>query len=908
MTLSRLRRIFRSRLRAIFRKEEMDADVGRELAFHFQQLVQEYAAEGMPLDQARYAARRTLGNASLLVEECRDQRRVAWLHDFWQDLRFGARMLRKNPCLTAITVLSLALGIGTNTAILGALGAIKGGPLPYRDPDRLMAIQTFSLKHPLPVQMASLPEFFAWRERQHSFESIGVSLANQADLEDGGTAEHLFGRLFSPELFATLGVRPAMGRLFYGEEYQADKAGTVVIITNRLWQDHFGADSAIIGKQVRLGSVLRRIVGVLPAYFPYSEERVDYFLPMVLRPPQGNTERYFQVTGRLRPGVTLGQAQADMRSIAAQLAVEFPERSQGWSVLVQPVRDFLFGWTQQPLFTLEAAVILMLIIVCSNVAGLLLARGTARAHEISMRAALGAGRGRIVRQLLTESLMLSLIGGALAIAVAHVGLTWMATATPPSGRAHLDAIPLDLRLVALNAFTAILAGIGFGLVPALVAFRSDLAAIIQQSARPSGEQRAKLRLRGALVAAQVAVAMVLLTGTGLLFKSFMRVTARELNFDANGLLSFEVRVPQFSYMRLIGVFHDWNYFELQDPPQRLLENVRQRLAALPEASSVAGISNPLVNSLVLYTLPIQPEGPHYQDPPIAAYFLITPNFFATVRTQLRGREFDARDTEDTPWVAVVNETAAKRFWPELASMDEAIGRTFTFDTTPEERPRKVVGVVRDIPTSIDLIAPTAAVYVPYMQQPPRIGPWGNLIGQMTYVVRVRGDREPLTVADAARRAVAELAPDRPISNITTVAQYTAGRLSDSRVYLLILGAFAAVAALLAAMGVYGVMSYDVAHRTREIGVRLALGASAAELIFSVGRRSFLLIAVGLAMGLAGAAALGQLLSSQLWQVAPQDPETLAACSLLIAMVAAGACYLPARTAVSLDPTAALRCE
>ena len=617
------------------------------------------------------------------------------------------------------------------------------------------------------------------------------------------------------------------------------------------------------------------------------------------------------MTGRLRSGVTLAQAQADMRSIAAQLALEFPERSQGWSVLVQPVGQFLFGWSQQPLWTIEAAVILLLIIVCANVAGLLLARGTARAHEISMRVALGAGRGRIVRQLLTESVMISLVGGVLAIVVAYVGLTWVANVAPPPGRAHLDTIPLDLRLIALNALTAILTGLGFGLVPAFVAFRADLASVIQQSARPAGDPAAKLRLRGTLVVAQVAVALVLLTGTGLLLKSFWRVTARELNFDPKGLLSFEVRVPQFSYMRAIGAFHDWNYFELQDPPQRLLENIRQRLGALPEADSVAGISTPLVNSLVLYTLPVTLEGPPPapgRDAPAAAYFLITPNFFATVRTSLRGREFDAHDTEDTPWVAVVNEAAVRRFWPELRASEEAIGKTFTFDTTPDERPRKVVGVVRDIPTRIDLIAPSAVVYVPYTQLPRRTGPWGNLVGQMIYLVRVRGDREPLTIADAARRAAAEVAPDRPISNITTVAEYTAGRLSDSRIYLLVLAAFAVISALLAAMGVYGVMSYDVAHRTREIGVRLALGASAADLILAVGRRSFALIAIGLAIGLAGGAALGQLLSAQLWQVAPQDPATLAACSLLIAAVAAGACYIPARSAVSLDPTTALRCE
>ena len=906
MTLSRLIRILRQRARSIFRKGDLDSETGRELAFHIEQLAQETAGDGLTLDEARRQARRTLGNSTLLAEECRDKRSVNWFYDFWQDAQFGARMLRKNPGFTAVAALSLALGIGSNTAILGTLDAAMHGPLPFRDPDRLVAIRTYSVENPAQTRMATLPEFFAWRERQSSFESIGVSLANQADLGGTENPEHLAGRLFSLELFPLLGVQPALGRLFVDSEYQQGPAQSVVVITHRLWQSHFAGDPAVIGRQVRLGEVQKTIVGVLPEYFPYSEERVDYFLPMPLaREPEANTQRFFQVTARLKLGVAMEQAQAEMDTIAAQIAAEYPDRNRGWHVQLQPMREFLFGWIFEPLWTLEAAVVLVLLIACANVAGLLLARGTARSHEMAVRSALGAGRGRIVRQLLTESLLLSLAGGALGAVVAAWGLSWVGTVTPPPGLSRLSEVPLNFGLVSITALVAMGTGLVFGLAPALAGFRADLAGVLQRTSRPAGDRPSGQRMRGALVAGQIAIALVLLSGTGLMLKSFWRLTGREMNFEAQGMLSFDMRVPLETFMRVVAVNRGVPYLEVINPPYPMFEEVRQRLQALPETAGVAGISHPPVNSLVLSTLPFRVDG-RPADRIDATCFLITPGFFATVKAHLQGREFQPTDANDAPWVAVVNETAVRLFWPELKSPADAIGKRITVATSSDERPREVVGVVRDIPTRSRQLAQDPIVYTPYTQQPPRTGPWGNAVGQMTFLVRTRDGRDPFTLAPAARRAAAEVAPDRPISNITAADAFA--RFNEFRSYILILGAFAGVAMLLAAIGVYGVMAHSVAQRTREIGVRVALGAASADLIRAIGRRAFVLVAIGFACGLAGAAALGQLLASQLWQVAPQDPATLAGSSLLVALVALAACYPPVSRALKMDPTAALRSE
>src|SRR5262245_44038742 len=469
MTFARFLRVARHRLFSLAKKENLDSDLSREFAFHFDQLVQENIESGMSPEEAKRAAHRALGNAELLKEQCRDQRRIGWLQDFWQDARYGLRMLRQNPGFTVIAAVSLALGIGANTAILTAMNAVLRGSLPYENQDRLLMIRTFPLNNPSQLSNASLPDYFAWKNQSRSFESIGASLSDQRDLdrsEDGTPPEHLVGKGFSPELFPILGIQPLSGRLFSESDYRPGQLASVVLISEGLWRRRFGGDSEILNKKVRLNNLPMTVIGVMPAYFPYTQELVDFWLPMSLTRPTESSARYFIVTGRLKNGITLKQAQAELDSIAAQLARDFPERNRGWGVRVQPIRDYLFGWMKPSLLTLEGAVVFVLLIACANVTGLLLARGGARRPEIAMRVALGARRWRIVRQLLTESLLLAMLGGVLGLFAARWGLSGIVAMTPPPGAARFGEIHMSFGALEVTAFTSIIAGLGFGLLPA----------------------------------------------------------------------------------------------------------------------------------------------------------------------------------------------------------------------------------------------------------------------------------------------------------------------------------------------------------------------------------------------------------------------------------------------------------
>jgi predicted permease len=630
----------------LVRKEELDSELDREFAFHLDHLIQENIDRGMRPEDATRAARRVLGNATVLQGICRDERRVSWLQDVAQDLRYGVRMLRKNPSFTFVAAISLALGIGANTAILSAIDSVMRGSLPYADPDRLVMIRTYRFQNPGQLGSVSLPDYFAWKQENHSFESIGASLANQSDLDsddDGSSPEHLIGKLFSPELFPTLGVQPLIGRVFSETDFRPGQPPSVVLISHDLWQRRFGGDRQILNQRLRLNGQPVSVIGVMPQYFPYSEEKVDYWLPMTLVRPTENTARVFIVTARLKSGVSLQQAQADLSSIAEDLAVDFPERNNGWGVRVQPLREFLYGWTKPALLTLETAIVLVLLIACANVAGLLLARGAARAPEIAMRVALGAGRWRIIRQLLTESVLLAFVGGTLGLVVCRWGLSGIASMVPPPGAPRLAEFTITFRMLGIAAITSLITGLGFGLVPVVATFKSDLA-------RPSVS-----RAGGALIAGQLAIAFVLLIGFGLLTNSFLRLASRDFNFDSKGLLTFDFRIPQQSYMHDIGSYRDARYFEINPNPALVLQRLYERLRQLPGAVSVAGTSHQPVNSLIVPSAKVVPEnlqtsnGVPVANAPTTSYFLVTPNFFATLRSPLmRGRDFDDHDTASTP--------------------------------------------------------------------------------------------------------------------------------------------------------------------------------------------------------------------------------------------------------------------
>jgi len=907
----RLLRVAHLRARSLLRPADLDAELERELAFHLEQLTTEKIAEGLTPVEARLTARREFGNPALFAERSRDQRRVRWIDDLRQDVVFGLRMLRRSPGFTTVALLSLALGIGGNAAVMGALHGVLMTKLPFAHAERLVIVQTFAIDQPRQASGASILDYVAWRDRSRTLDAIAVSLSGPRQFAaepDGTPAESIPGLSVTPGWFELLGVAPLHGRWPDTTRDAASDAARVVVISHRLWRQRFGGAPDIIGRRVRINGVSRRIIGVMPADFRYLADNVDCWMPMILGPDAARRPgagRPFVVLGRLKPGVTIAQAQADFDAIAADLANVSPERHKGWGARVQPLRQAMYGWTKAPLFTLQAAVALVLLITCTNIAGLSIARTTVRRREIALRAALGAGRARIVRQLLAESALLSGAGGVLGLVVAAVGLRVVTTALgPPASAPHLAGLDLDGGVVAVAVLLSVLSAFALGLPSALASGRMDLSSALNASGAAAGKHPSGHRQRGMLVIAQLAFALVLLVLAGLLAHSFLRLSGRNINMDPDGLLTFEYGVVPAAYAKQVGYINGLPHFELNVPPARTIDRLYERLRQLPGTESVAGISYPPVNSLVLPTTIVALEKNGTRDVREVPYFLVTPGFFATARTPIiRGRDFDARDTDSSPWVAIVNEAMARSFWPG----EDALGKHVTLGNGPDERDREVAGIVADIPTRLNQIDAAPVIYASYRQQPSSYaGRWIGMFGQMTFLVRRRGDMA--SVLSAARRAVSEVDPDRPLVRVGTVQQHLYARRSESRNYVLALAAFALTAMLLSAIGTYGVTAHAVNERTREIGIRRTVGAGRREIVTLVGRRVVPLIAVGLALGLAAAAALSGLIANQLWGVSPTEPATYAAVSVVLALVSLLACLGPVRRAIAVDPTVVLRCE
>ena len=905
MTPGRVLRIARQRLRSISRTTRMEAELEREFGFHFDQLVLEKVAEGLSPEQARVQARRMLGNVALLKDQCRDQRGVRWVRDLQQDAWYGLRTLRKSPAFTAVAVVSLALGIGANSALLGVIDAVLREDLPLANAGSLVVIRTVPLENPAQTSGVSLRDFAAWKEGSTAFAAMDLSLTGPRDLHAEGNglpSERITGQSVTPGLFAVLGVQPLMGRIFTDDDARADAS---VIISHRLWQRRYGENPRILDSQIRIDGRSRTVIGILPGDFRYGDPRVDCWTPFAVAPKEtsATTGRFFGVTARLRPGKTVEQAQADLGAIAARLARDYPESHSGWGVRVQPLREALFGWAREPLLTLQAAVVLVLLIACANVAALLLARGAVRRREIAMRVALGASRGRIVRQLLTEGLLLSLAGGLLGLVVAWWGVQGLTAMSPPLGSPRMAEMGLNLRILAMTGLLSIVTGLTFGLAPALTV--SQLGPIRPLEERHEAGTRRRPPARTVLVAAQLALALILLIGSGLLMKSFLRLAGRELNFEPAGLLTLEFRspVPQ----RPLGQYRGFRHFEMTATPWHNVERLYERLRLLPGAVSVAGISYPPVDSLILPVMSVSIEGRsetvgNERRQPTAAYFLVTPGFFHTMKTPfVRGRDVAPADTVSRPWVAIINEAAAARFWPG----ENPIGRHLTIDVVPEERPREVIGIVPDIPVRHGQTEPHPVVYASYLQQPSRYaGPYGGMFGQMTFVMR--HDSDPMSLVAGARKAAAAIEPDRALGAVMTAEQRLDIGTEKRRYNLLLVGFLACTATILAAIGVYGMLAYLVGQRTREIGIRKALGAGTRDVVMFVASHVVAVLLGGLLFGWLGALALMQLISSQLWGITATDPGTFAGVSLLLVSTALTACIGPTRRAIAVDPAATLR--
>jgi putative ABC transport system permease protein len=804
-----------------------------------------------------------------------------------QDLRYAVRMLLKSPGFTAVAVATLALGIGANTAIFSVVNAVVLRPLPYLDPARLMMVWLDNPRQSIHEDVSSFPNFVDWREQNRVFDPLVTFYGTGFNLTGGGEPEQIRGAVVSAGFFRLFGVEPLHGRGLATDENEPGRE-QVVVLGHGLFKRRFGADPTVVGRTVSLGGRPFTVVGVMPPGFRFPAE-AELWVPLAPTGPFADlmgsrNSLWLKVVGRLKPGVTLAQAQAQMSALAAALEKQYPDANAGYGVNLEPLHEEIVGGIRPALMVLLGAVALVLMIACANVANLLLARAATRQKEMAIRSALGAGRRRVTRQLLTESVLLSLVGGTLGFLLALWAVDLLLALSPP-GLPRLDEVGVDGRVLLFTLMVAVLTGLIFGLAPAVQTWKLDLNESLKEGGRASSEGGRSRRVRGLLVVGEMALALILLVGAGLLFKSFLHLREVEPGLDPRELLSARISLPRLKYQDgpPVVAFYD-----------QLLERVR----ALPGVESASAISTLLLGRLAQSTS-AQIEG----RPPSSAadlipvpYDSITPGLFRTLGTPLlRGRHFTERDDARTPPVAIINDTMARRFWPG----QDPIGRRFTFGDPrqPDTVWFSVVGVTGDVKRSGLDSEPRPESFFPLAQSPDRT---------MTLVVRARTDAAGL--AAAVRSAVWSIDPDLPVSDVRTVEELLAESVMERRFTMLLVGFFSAVALVLSALGIYGVIAYWVTQRTHEIGVRMALGARPADVQALVLRQGLRLAGLGIALGLAGAVGATRVLRSLLYGVSATDPATFAAIPALLAFVALLACYVPARRATRVDPLIALRCE
>jgi len=809
------------------------------------------------------------------------------MNNFLQDLRYGARSLLARPGFAVIAVLALALGIGANTAIFSVVDTILLRPLPYENSERLVLLwHAYPLSN-LPKATLSVPSYIEYRDHVDAFESVAAATNWSANLSGGGEPERVQGARVTANLLKTIGVKVAQGRDFLAEE---DRPGfeRVVVLTDGLWRRRFGADPKTIGSTVSLNGEAHTVVGILPPGFAFYRP-VDLFKPIAFTPeqsaPSNHGFEYLMGVARLKPGVTFAQARAELDATAARLRKDYYE--EGWTILMNPLVEEVTGEVRPSLYILLAAVGCLLLIACANVANLLLARGTARQKEMAVRAALGAGRGRIVRQLLTESVLLGLVGGGFGLLVAYWGLQALLAAMPQMQLQTILAgrgIGLDGPVLAFTLGISLVTGVLFGLVPAFAAARPNLSGMLKEGGREGAGGRH--RMLGVFVVSQVAIAMVLLVGAGLLIRSMGRLRAVDPGFDARGLLTMRVFLPEARY---------------PDPAQinGFFDTLQPRLQALPGVTAAAMISNlPMGNdnSSGSFQIENQPVAEGQPSPHGDSHY-VTPGYFEAMGIGLvKGRLFDARDSAEATPTILIDQVLADHFFPGADPVGHRINK---YGEGTSEAPvwRTVVGVVRHVAKYGLDGRVKDQYYFPAGQRPQR---------SMFVVVRTAGD--PAALATAARAAVRAIDPDMPVFKLMTMQQVIDDTLVGRRFTVLLLGILAAVALVLAAVGLYGVIAYAVSQRTHEIGIRMALGARVEDVVRMVVRQGLRLAAIGLLVGAVAALATTRFLAGMLFGIGAADPVTFIAIPAILALVALVASWLPARRAARVDPMIALRGE
>src|SRR5499426_3259626 len=798
-----------------------------------------------------------------------------------QDLRFGARMLLKNPGFTVIVLLTLSLGIGANTAIFSVVNTVMLSQLPFKNADRLVRLNESNPERGWPTFSASHPNFLDWRARNQTFEAMAATAGDNFNLNLGGDVEVIRGAVITADFLTVLGVSPALGRNFLPEEDRPGGNTRVALITHGFWQRRFGGDPGVVGKTLTINDNPFTVVGVLPKSFSWGGARNEVFAPLAPDPARSRGDHRLTVIGRLKPGVALERALADMNTIAQQLSQQYPESNKGWSVVGQKFYDWIVpAERRRAILVFAGAVIFVLLIACSNVANLMLARGAVRQKEISIRMALGAGRFRIIRELLAEALLLALIAGGLGLLVAMVVVGALKTMNP-ANLPRLDELSVDGRVMAFGLLISLVTGVLFGLFPALQASRPDLNETLKEGARGSGGVGGQ-RVRGALVIAEVALSVALLIGAGLLLRSFSKLQDVKLGFEPENLLSMRISLPRNSYP---GDQEAWAYYT------RLLSEVK----ALPGVQDAALTSlTPLGGGGTSGEVQIPgraaaPDG----SMPSSGWRVVSPGYLRTLGIPLRGRDFEERDTAESQPVTIISEEMARRFWPG----EDPLGRPVTLRSLGN-RTYTIIGVAGDVRSVGPDTEPGPMADVSTAVLARAI--------QSSLVVRTR--TEPAAQTATMRGVLRSIDANVPVFNIQTVEQLLYDSLGSRRFNMFLLGSFAGVALLLASVGLFGVMAYLVSQRTREIGVRLALGARPRDVFRLVIGRGMLLALAGAAVGAAGAFGLARFLETLLFQIRPTDPLTFTVAPALLLGVALLACYIPARRATKVDPMVALRYE
>jgi putative ABC transport system permease protein len=858
-----------------------------ELRFYIRMRTQENIRGGMTPDQARRDAERRFGNFEHIKDLCRDVRGGGMLDTLWQDVRFGVRMLAKNPGFAAVAVLTLGLGIGANTAIFSVVNAVLLRPLPFENPDQLVMIWQTNPQRGILQDLVSPPNLHDWQQQSHTFGQIAAFNPRGFSLTGTGEPEQLPGTFVSVELFPMLGANPLLGRNFLPDEGRPG-GNRAVIISFALWQRRFGSDPNLVGKSLTLNDAIYTVVGIMPAKFQFPIQGQfpipvsELWAPLAIDPAQVNRgSRELFTIGRLQPGVSIEDAQAEMDTIAQRLAEQNPDSNRGIGVHIVGYHQQLTGNLRPALLILLGAVVFVLLIACANVANLLLARTATRQRELAIRTALGAGRSRLMRQLVTESVLLSLLGGALGLALAYWNFDAIVAALP----AHMPRaaeIQIDWQVLVFTFAIAVMTGVIFGLVPALQASSLNLNEALKESGGKGTGGFVRHRVRSLLVVTEVALALVLLVGAGLLIKSFHRLQQVNAGFNPENVLSVPFVLPQSKYP-------DGN------ARAAFIKRIMEKLKSLPGVQAVGGVTTlPLSGdhasrSFIVEGQTVSPEGRN-----VANMRAATPDYFRVMSIPIvKGRGFTEQDHFDAPTVVIINESFERLYFPG----EDPIGKRVISPASSDGIPMTIVGVAGDVRNGGPEDEPRPEFYYSYFQNPTRF-----------MYMAIRTAAEPAGLIPAIRREIWSEDNDLPLANISTLEQLLSKTIAQRRFNLLLLGLFSGLALVLAVVGIYGVVSYAVTQRTHEIGIRLALGAQQGDVRKLVIRQGMIPVVGGIAIGLSGALALTRLMKSLLFGVSATDPLTFAVIALLLTFVALLACFVPARRATKVDPLVALRYE